>query len=322
MYPFKFKPILKETLWGGNRIALYKGLTTHSEKIGESWEISGVREEESVIANGEDKGKTLKEAIRTYRADLLGEDNYALFGDQFPLLIKYIDATKDLSIQVHPSDELAQERHHSLGKSEMWYVVSAEEGATVKSGFTQEITPKEYKSRVFNNTITEIIKEHPVKAGDVFYLPAGRVHSIGAGTLLLEIQQASDITYRIYDYNRVDEEGNRRELHINLAEDAIDFEVYDDYKTDYEAVLNEPIELVASPHFTTSMYDIDEEITCDYLELDSFVVYNCIEGNCVIRDENNNSVSLNTGETVLIPAILTEVKIIPDGRVKLLETYV
>lgn len=322
MYPLKFEPILKQRLWGGDKIISFKQLNDTRKEVGESWEISAVEGSESIVAEGPDKGMTLTEVLSKYREELLGEANYARFGVKFPLLVKFIDARQDLSIQVHPSDELAKKRHNSMGKTEMWYVIGADKGAKLRSGFSEQITPKEYKDRVYNNTITEVLQEYDIQPGDVFFLPAGRVHSIGAGAFIAEIQQTSDVTYRIYDFDRKDSKGNARELHTDLAREAINFEVLDDYRTQYDVVENEPIELVACPYFTTSLYDMTEEITCDYSELDSFVIFVCVEGSCTLYDNEKNEVSFKAGETVLMPASIQEVTIVPNGKVKLLETYV
>ena len=324
MYPLKFEPILKQTLWGGDKIIPFKHLNETLPHVGESWEVSAVEGSESVVANGADKGYTLPEMVRKYKEELVGEANYARFGNKFPLLIKFIDAKLDLSIQVHPGDELAKKRHNSFGKNEMWYVIAADKGAKLISGFAEEITPKEYKDRVHNGTFAEVLQTCAIEPGDVFYVPAGRVHGIGAGAFVAEIQQTSDITYRIFDYNRKDKDGKSRELHTSQAMDAINFsDVQDDFRTEYERVQNEPVEMVASPYFTTSVYDMTEEITCDYSELDSFVIFICVEGSCRLTDDNQNEITLRAGETVLLPAAVQEVTIVPEGqRVKLLETYV
>ena len=323
MYPLKFEPILKQTLWGGDKIIAFKQLNETLSGVGESWEISAVEDNESVVSNGPDKGLTLPEMVGKYRHELVGEANYSRFGTKFPLLIKFIDARLDLSIQVHPGDELARKRHNSFGKNEMWYVVSADKGAKLISGFSEQITAKEYKERVYNGTFAEVLQTCDVKPGDVFYVPAGRVHGIGAGAFVAEIQQTSDITYRIFDYNRKDAEGKSRELHTTQAIEAINFaDVQDDFRTEYDHLKNEPVELVASPYFTTSIYDMTEEITCDYSELDSFVIFICVEGACHITDDNQNEITVRAGETVLLPAVVQEVTIVPEeGGVKLLETY-
>ncbi len=322
MYPLKFKSILKQTLWGGDKIIPFKHLTEEMPNVGESWELSGVPDNESEVANGIFKGMTLNQLVRQFREELVGEGNYARFGSTFPLLIKFIDAQQDLSIQVHPSDILAKRRHNSMGKTEMWYVVDAAPGAKLRSGFSQEITPKEYKERILNSTITDVLQEYSIKKGDVFFLPAGRIHSIGAGSFIAEIQQTSDITYRIFDFNRKDASGKTRELHTELAKDAIDYEVLDDYRTYYDVVKDEPVELVACPYFTTSLYDMTETISCDYSELDSFVVLICLEGSCKIVDNESNEVQLQAGETILLPASTLNITITPEDTAKLLETYV
>ena len=323
MYPLKFAPILKQTLWGGDKIIPFKHLDDDRTGVGESWEISDVEGDESVVVNGPDKGLTLTEIVRKYREELLGEANYRRFGNKFPLLVKFIDAKQDLSIQVHPADALAKKRHNSFGKTEMWYVIDADKGAKLRSGFSEQITPKEYKERVYNHTITDVLQEYDIQSGDVFFLPAGRIHSIGAGAFIAEIQQTSDITYRIYDFDRKDANGKTRELHTDLAREAIDYDVLDDYRTHYDAVKDEPTELVACPYFTTSLYDMTEEISCDYSELDSFVILICVEGTCKLIDDEMNEVTLTAGETVLLPATTQEVKIVPEsGGVKFLETYV
>lgn len=323
MYPLKFEPVLKQTLWGGDKIIPFKHLNETLPNVGESWEVSAVEGSESVVANGSDKGLTLPEMVRRYREELVGEANYARFGNKFPLLVKFIDARQKLSIQVHPGDELAKKRHNSFGKNEMWYVVSADQGATLISGFSRQITPKEYKERVHNGTFDEVLQTCAIQPGDVFYVPAGRVHGIGAGAFVVEVQQSSDVTYRIYDYNRKDKDGKLRELHVSQALDAINFaDVQDDFRTEYEATPNEPVEILTTPYFSVSLYDMTEEITCDYSELDSFVIFVCIEGSCRMTDDMQNEITVCAGETVLFPAVTQSVNIIPDGKVKLLEAYV
>ena len=323
MYPLKFEPVLKQTLWGGDKIIPFKHLNENLSNVGESWEVSAVEGSESVVANGADKGLTLPEMVRKYREELVGEANYARFGNQFPLLVKFIDARQKLSIQVHPDDELAKKRHNSFGKNEMWYVVSADEGATLISGFSRQITPKEYKERVHDGTFDEVLQTCAIQPGDVCYVPAGRVHGIGAGAFVVEVQQSSDVTYRIYDYNRKDKNGKLRDLHISQAMDAINFsDVQDDFRTEYETAINEPVEILTTPYFSVSLYDMTEEITCDYSELDSFVIFVCVEGSCRMIDDAENEVTICAGETVLFPAVTQSVSIIPEGKVKLLEAYV
>ena len=322
MYPLKFEPILKQTLWGGDKIIPFKHLNSDLKGVGESWEISGVEDNESVVANGPDKGLTLADMVRRYREELVGEANYARFGNKFPLLIKFIDAKLDLSIQVHPTDELAKKRHNSMGKTEMWYVVDADKGAKLRSGFSEQITPKEYKERVLNNTITDVLQEYEIHPGDVFFLPAGRVHSIGAGAFIAEIQQTSDITYRIYDFNRKDADGNTRELHTELAKGAIDYTVLPDYRTHYQKAQDREVELVSCPYFTTSLYDLTEAQTIDYSALDSFVVVICVEGKGTLCDDSGNEMPIHQGETVLLPATVKSLRVIPGGNLKMLTSYI
>ena len=324
MYPFKFKPILKSTLWGGNKIIPFKQLKdTNQTQIGESWEISNVQGDESVVINGKDKGKNLRQLVREYKGKLVGEENYKYFGDNFPLLVKFIDACKDLSIQVHPNDELAQERHGTMGKTEMWYVIDNNNGkAHLRLGLNKGISPEEYETLIADNSICDVLEEYAVKPGDVFFLPSGSIHSIGEGCFLAEIQQTSTITYRIYDFNRKDKDGNTRELHTELSKAAINYQVKEDYRTYYTPKQNESIELVNCPYFTTSVYDLTENMTIDYSDLDSFVILICIEGNCTLSGHEGANITMKTGESILFPATTTEVNIYVDKQVKFLETYV
>ncbi len=314
---------MKQVIWGGERIVPFKRLQSDLHQVGESWELSGVPGDESRVANGAMAGKSLAQLVRTFKQDLVGEDNYERFGDQFPILIKFIDACQDLSVQVHPDDELARLRHDSMGKTEMWYILDAQPGAKLLNGFSQPLSPGEFKERVKRNSLVEVLRSFEVKAGDVFYIPAGRVHAIGAGVFLAEIQETSNVTYRIYDYNRVDANGLPRELHTELAREAIDFEDSGgDQQVDYERVVNEPVELLATPYFTTSLYELDEELVCDYSELDSFVVFVCLEGSGTLVNEELQETDISAGEVVLFSALTKEVTVIPDPEVKLLEVYV
>lgn len=321
LYPLKFKPILKSIIWGGNDICKFKNIP-QQDGIGESWEISSVKEDISVIANGDLENKDLEEVISQYKEQLVGKKNYEKFGSTFPLLIKFIDARDNLSIQVHPDDKLAKERHNSFGKTEMWYVIDATKDAFLYSGFSKQITPDEYVKSVENNTFVDSLQKHNIKKGDVFFLPAGRVHAIGAGTFIAEIQQTSNITYRIYDYNRVGADGKSRELHTELAKDAIDYKVYDNYKSSYIKKKDEPVLLETCEYFTTNLLELDKELNRDYSKIDSFVIYICMGGECAITDNKGNELSIKQGETVLIPADTQSVQITPKGSVLLLETYV
>ena len=322
MYPYLFQPILKEIIWGGTDIRPFKGMTPTQEKIGESWELSHVDGDFSVVTYGADKGKTIDELIREYGESLLGSEVMKRFGTRFPLLIKFIDARDDLSIQVHPDDALAEKRHHSFGKTEMWYVIKATSDAALYCGFSQPIDADEYVRRVEDNSIMEVLKRYNVTAGDVFFLPAGRVHAIGAGCFIAEIQQTSNITYRIYDYNRKGADGKGRELHTELAKDAIDYTFQSDYRTHYTSQPGAAVELVQCPYFTTRLLETETPMMRDYATLDSFVVYICMAGSVELRDDNGNELTVSQGQTVLFPATTQSVTLKPAPQTKLLETYI
>ncbi|WP_420572382.1 type I phosphomannose isomerase catalytic subunit [Kordia sp.] len=321
LYPLKFQPIYKERIWGGNKLQtqLHKNIT--GEAIGESWEISDVKGEPSVVAEGELKGKTLQELSQTFQEQLLGKKVYDTFGTKFPLLIKYIDAKSDLSIQVHPNDQLAKERHNSFGKTEMWYVMQADKGAKLMVGFNQEVTKETYQEHLENNTLTEILNFEEVQKGDVYFLPTGRIHAIGGGIVLAEIQQTSDITYRIYDWNRVDAQGNSRELHTALALDAIDYTLHENYKTHYKETQNEATTIVNCPYFTTNLIPFKGEVTINHDDKDSFVIYMCVKGNVTFETANYKE-TLKFGETLLVPASIKNIKITTEETSELLEVYI
>lgn len=324
LYPLKFRPILKTVVWGGEKIAPFKGIETDQHNIGESWELSGVRNAESVVDGGELDGRTITSLIEEYREQLIGRKNFEKTGTEFPLLIKFIDARQDLSIQVHPDDELAAKRHDgSKGKTEMWYVISADEKAHLMSGLSEKITPEEYAAKVADNTITDVLHDYDVNAGDVFFLPAGRIHSIGSGCFIAEIQQTSDITYRIYDFGRVGLNGKPRELHTELSKDAIDYTVLPDYRTGYTKEKDRENVLVDCSYFTTSLYDLDRGFAKDLSDLDSFLIVICTAGNGVLKDDKGNEVSLKKGETVLVPADTKEVVFTPaEGGMEFLTSCV
>lgn len=312
--PLKFRPILKSAIWGGEKIAPFKGLTTDQKQIGESWEISGVKGNESVVDNGQDAGLTLTQMIEKYGAAIVGKKNLEKFGTTFPLLVKIIDAAGDLSLQVHPDDMLAMERHNSLGKTEMWYIVDTEPDAVICAGLSGNVTPDEYAAKVADNTLMDVVAHHASKPGDVFFLPAGRIHSIGAGNLLVEVQETSDITYRIYDFGRVDAKtGQPRQLHIEEAKDAIDYTVYPSYVTEPGVDVDGTSDLVHCDHFNVYLISINEEKTF-YLERDSFGAYTCIEGEVTITDDRKNSVTIHRGESCLLPAMAKSVTISGKGQ--------
>ena len=320
MQPIKFQPLLKQTLWGGDKIVTFKHLDSQLENVGESWEISGVKDNETIVKEGPLKGKSLNEVVAELKDRLVGKDNYQRFGDEFPLLIKFIDARQDLSIQVHPNDEIAHKQGKPHGKTEMWYLMESEPGARLYSGLKKQITPDQYKEMVDNDTICDALAQYEVKEGDCFFLPAGRIHAIGSGCFLAEIQQTSDVTYRIYDYKRKDKNGNYRELHTKLAAESINYQVENDYRTHYVGRLNKGVSLVQCPYFCTAVYDLNEPMTLDYSELDSFVILIGLKGEGRITDNEGNEVSIMAGDTLLIPATTETLSV--SGTIKFLETYI
>lgn len=319
---FKFQPLLKSTLWGGERIIPFKHLNDNMENVGESWEISGVKENETIVSEGQYKGKKLNDLVAELKEKLVGKECYKRYGDEFPLLIKFIDARQDLSIQVHPTDEIAKKQGRERGKTEMWYLMDSAPEAKLYSGLKKKITPEEYKKMVEDDTICDALAQYAVKEGDVFFLPAGRIHAIGAGCFLAEIQQTSDVTWRIYDFKRKDKNGNYRELHTQQASEAIDYAVYDNYRTEYTPVQNQRQEVVKCQYFTTSIFDLTSdggEKNLDYTDHDGFVILIGVKGEGTLTNANGESTSLNTGETILIPATETKFKV--TGNVRFLEVY-
>ena len=320
MQILKFKPLLKSTIWGGSKIIPFKNLDSGQANVGESWEVSGVKDNESVVSEGEFEGKMLNELVAELKEKLVGEDNYKRFGNSFPLLVKFIDAQQDLSIQVHPDDETAHRQGKPMGKTEMWYALESDDDATLRVGLRKAITPELYKEMVEDGSIVGALAEYKLSADDCFFIPAGRIHAICKGSFVAEIQQTSDVTYRIYDYKRRDKDGNYRELHTKEASEAIDYTVLDDYRTHYTPRKNKSVQLVSCPFFTTAVYDLDEPMTLDYSELDSFVILIGLKGEATLLTENGDEVSFKQGETVLLPATAGMVKV--SGTIKFLETYV
>ena len=320
LYPLKFNPVYSYRIWGGEKLKTVLNKDYKQESIGESWEISDVDENETQVSEGLLKGYTLKELIQEFKGDFVGNNVYEKFGNDFPLLIKFIDAKTPLSIQVHPSNSLAKERHNSFGKNEMWYVMEAEENAELIVGFNKTVSKKTYVNHLEKARLNELLNIEKVQKGDTFYIPTGRVHAIGAGVLLAEIQQTSNITYRIYDYDRVDSKtGEKRELHTEMALDAIDFEFHNNYKTNYETQINNSNKLVHSPYFKTNIINVSGTIEKDYSELDSFVIYMCVEGRLEI-EFNIISYNLKKGETILFPAVVDTLQI-KSSDAKLLEIF-
>ncbi len=323
LYPLKFTPICKDKIWGGNKLnEILNKKYPELPNCGESWEISGIQDEVSIVSNGFLKGNNLEELIEVYMGDIVGEKIYEKFGTEFPLLIKYIDANDNLSIQVHPNDELSLERHDAYGKTEMWYVVQADPGANLISGFNRKIDKEGYLKYFKNGQLEEILNYEVVKAGDVFFMPAGRVHAIGTGIVVAEIQQTSDVTYRIYDFNRVDDKGNPRELHTELAVDAIDYKFESNYRTDYTEVDNDPVKLIECQYFTTNILTLTQSIERDFTSLDTFVIYVCLDGEYIFQWEEQ-TISVQKGESILIPALIDMFTLSPvNGNVKLLEVFI
>lgn len=318
-YPLKFRSILKEKIWGGDKLKSVLNKPSVSENIGESWEISDVDGDTSIIDNGEFSGKSLRWLLNSFSREVLGEKNAAIFGTKFPLLIKFIDAKEDLSIQLHPNDELAAKRHNSFGKTEMWYVMQADDNANLIVGFNQNMTPETYLQHLQSKTLTKILNFELVKTGDTFFIEVGRVHAIGAGVMLAEIQQTSDITYRVYDWDRVDDQGNERELHNDLAIGAINFKMENNYKVSYSKQLNTSNEMVTCPYFTTNYIDLAGEIE-KHNNLDSFIIYLCVEGVFTIK-VGSNVTRVKQGETILLPAAIKTYQL-SSSEAKLLEVYV
>ena len=324
LYPLLFEPNLHEVVWGGNQLKPYKGLEPSDEPIGESWEVSAVPSSTSIIANGELAGKDLITAINEQADEILGTTVNEKYHGQLPLLVKFIDVKKDLSIQVHPNDEMAQREHSKMGKSEMWYIIKADEGAHLYAGFNQKITPEEYQNRIADGTITEVLADHQVKAGDVFYLPAGRVHAICGGIVLAEVQQSSDVTYRIFDYNRSGMDGKPRELHTELAAKALDYHVEDNYRTEYVDTSNKAIQIMDTPFFDVRIMEVNKSFHRDLLKYDSFIITMCIEGDCNIKVRSTgDEILLKEGHSTLIPAAIADYDIIPqDGKTRILDAFI
>ena len=321
LYPLKFTPILKEKIWGGQKLntLLKKNLGT-LPNAGESWEISGVGGDDSVVSNGFLKGNTLNEILEIYMGELVGDKVFQQFGNEFPLLIKFIDANDVLSIQVHPDDKLSKERHQAFGKTEMWYVMQADKDASLISGFNQQVNKEQYIEALKNDTLEALLANHKVQTGDVFFIPAGRVHAIGQGIMLAEIQQTSDVTYRIYDFNRKDKDGKTRDLHTDLAIDAIDFSYSKEARTNYSLQNNQPTEVVNCDYFKTSIIEFDKTLERDFYGYDSFLIYLCVEGEFDIQYSDQKEV-VTTGETILIPADLQTISLIPKSNCKVIEVH-
>lgn len=323
LYPLKFKPIFQDRVWGGQKIRTHLGLDfSPHPKCAEAWMLSGVEGNETVAENGFLAGNELNELVEVYMDDLVGGKVFEEHGEVFPLLFKFIDANQWLSVQVHPDDELARRRGMPHGKTEMWYILDTDPGAQIISGFNRTINQKVYLDHLEEKKLPEILNYVNIDTGDVIFMPAGRIHSLGPGTLLAEIQQTSDATYRIYDWDRVDDSGKPRELHVEQALEAISYEVPEEVKRNVKAVPNETLNLVECPYFTTNLVELARPLRKDYEELDSFVVYLCLEGGMAVRPGDLEGVYVKKGEIVLLPAMLDVIEIFPEGNVKFLEVYI
>jgi mannose-6-phosphate isomerase len=320
LYPLKFRPILKERLWGGTKLKEVLGKPIESDITGESWELSTVKGDISVIANGSLEGKSLQDLIESNGEELLGKSVVERFGKEFPILIKFIDAKQDLSIQLHPNDELAKERHDSFGKTEMWYIMDADPKAELIVGFNKDVTKEEYAESIDNDTLLDLLNYEQVKEGDTFFINTGKIHAIGAGVMLAEIQQTSDVTYRVFDFNRKDKEGNLRELHTELALDAVDYKKKDDFKVYYSQDLNKVSEMVDCPYFKTNFIQLTENLELDITQRDSFTIFMCVGGEALIKT-SEGEVSIKKGETALLPAITKKISLQSKGA-KLLEVTI
>jgi mannose-6-phosphate isomerase len=322
LYPLKFEPILKDKVWGGNALVKDYGKKADlSRLIGESWELSGVQDDLSVVCNGFLAGNNIEEIIEVYMGDITGESIYEKYGNEFPLLIKLIEANTDLSVQVHPGDKLAHERHLANGKTEMWYILDSKESSKIFTGFTKPVTREIFKKTLEDGTLTDLLNIESAEKGDAFFTPAGRIHAIGAGLILVEIQQTSDITYRLFDWNRKNISNEPRELHIELALDAIDYQATGKNKIRKELVHDKTLNLVRCEYFTTNIMQFSSLIKKDYNIIDSFVIYICLEGSFLIHWEKGTEI-VTKGETVLLPAILTEVSLEPRYEAKVLEVLI
>ncbi len=322
LYPLKFEPILKEKIWGGEKLHKILHKKSTKKNVGESWEISDVDGNISIVANGELKGKSLQDLIKTYKEELLGEKVYNQFSDKFPLLIKFIDAKEALSIQLHPNDALAKERHNSFGKTEMWYVMQADKGGDLIVGFKKDSNKEEYLKHLEDKTLLEILNVDTVKEGDVYFIPTGRIHAIGAGVMLAEIQQTSDVTYRVYDWDRQNPDGTYRDLHTELALDAIDYTAENKYTSNYTKSLNSKSKIIDCQYFTTNFLTINGTIYVDNSDKDSFVIYMCVKGEVSIVYNDDNIEVIRKGETILIPANLSKFEIKATENSELLEVYI
>ncbi len=316
LYPIKFKPIYKTKVWGGSKIRAIKGDKKVPDNCGESWEISAVQGDVSIASNGFLKGNSIEEIVEIYMGELVGDKVFETFGIEFPILLKIIEAQENLSVQVHPDNKTAAERHNAWGKSEIWYILDADKDATLISGFNTDLNSKLLFDAINAGNFEKYVNQPVVKSGEVYYIPAGRLHSLGKGITLVEIQQTSDVTYRVYDYGRVG-----RELHLDLAEEVIDYKHIHDVKTKFSHIPDKANAIIKNEFFTVNFIPLMNSVLKDYYELDSFVIYYCINGEVSIITEGNDNLKIRKGETVLIPAAIKNLTLIPQSYSELLEVH-
>ena len=327
LYPFKFRAQLFHKIWGGQTIARwYDHVPSDYENVGEAWVMSDVEKYPTEVINGSHEGDTLQDLLEVYMDELVGEKVYDVFGNHFPLLLKFIDATDDLSIQVHPDDDYAMENEESLGKTEMWYVLPSQGEASIYLGWNQQMTPSLIHAAISDGSLARYLRDYRVRAGDVAYIPAGTVHAMRRDTIVAEIQENSDITYRLYDYNRVGNDGKMRPLKLDKALEVMDFAPDNNASLLHpEPLLNGAVNLQKTPYFTSNLLTLNRAVQRDYAPLDSFVAYMCVEGACAVKaldvESDDSTVMLRVGEAVLIPAILNDIIIEPQGQCQLLEIY-
>ncbi len=315
----KFQPVFQYRIWGGEKLKTVLGKSYTENNIGESWEISGVKGSETEVLEGNLKGEVLSSLIDKYTENLVGTKCFKEYGNEFPILIKFLDAAAPLSVQVHPDDALSKKRHNSLGKNEMWYIMDADDDATLTIGFKEELNKESFKKHLEEGSLLSVLNEVDVKKGDLYYLPVGRVHAVGKGVMLAEVQQTSDVTYRVYDYDRIDQKtGKKRELHVEESMDAIDFSLIENYKTPFLEKSNQLNEMIDTPFFKTNLIKASEEISLDYKLNQSFKIFICTEGEAILEIENQ-TISIKKGETVLLPANEKRLTILPQENVVLLE---
>ncbi len=321
LYPLKFNPIYIEKIWGGNKLKTVLNKDIPNDRIGESWEISAVQDHISIVKNGKLAQNNIQELIEVFMGELVGDNIYFKYGIEFPVLVKFIDANQNLSVQVHPSDSFAKHRHYAYGKTEMWYVIDAEPGAKVVMGFKEDMSKEKLLDALESKRLVDYLNFVEVNKGDVFFIPPGRVHALGKGILIAEIEQTSDITYRLYDWDRVGLDGKPRPLHIDLAIDVIEYEAKAEYKTYYQKQLNKSVNIANSEHFIVNLLSFDQFMEMNYVALDSFVIYVCTEGKALIEYEMGKKITIEKGETVLLPATVNIVNLYPQQKTEILEVY-